>query len=938
MHVFTSWIQIGTLVSTLFFASCNGLAIFPVRDLRIENKKFDSEYKEVDGVTSAKVAADSKTEQTIAAGEGSDLAGTSVTFPVGSLAVGTEVSIQPGVSVATAPNLSELGVKSKVNGTGPSVSVAAKDAQDTLVPMTISIPLPSGSALQLEDSYELLVVIYMIKSNVDQTVKVGIIPRKDLTVAETKVNLTSTFFGLYQAVYLSIPVKEAVVTNLDSSRTNILTKKAAQELPAIAITGRMPLIVSAGDRVELTGSNFRSSVRLALGYTKVSDIEVKSDTRLAFVVPSSDAVGLNSLTADQDGVEANASIVYSPDSAKYPIIGELPAEVCSGKKYYNLNGELAEGTKNCSGTTLADCSSDGQTNCRAVSAFKAVDMANAVAANIKSGVTLAGIAGSYSGSNAACSFDGETGCLTTASYKAADMSQVVAANVRSGVTIAGIAGTYPSLSTPLAGASGTSDLVSMAASTAAGSFEFWDSAGVRYTGTITDAGTITPTTSNQSFNTSLYRQFTVNGDANLVAAKIKNGVSLFGVTGDYPSATSPLASNTATVDLDSATFNAKMKSASSFEWFDSTGVAYTNTGDADIAAANILSGIDLFGVMGSVTPESHANCSGNAQVGCVTTATYKSADLTNVTQANIKNGVTIAGIPGLYPSATYPLTGASGTADLDTATFNAKVKSSAPFEYWDSAGNRWTGAGDSNIAPGNYIAGVSIFGVFGSIANCSTDGGFNCMATGSFPSANIAAISNYDIRAGKTLGGISGLIKFCRNSANNTIFNNATAPAISGLDWFDSIDDYNNNLTGLPGNNPGTANDVCSTAEWQDVTSGGCISSGAECMYKDRVTNLVWAEVPASTQTWTSALSYCDNLTFGSRTDWRTPTHKEMMHAVVDGIRSIESTNFGDVDQSFWTATSRSDATTMGFIIDLGSGMSSAVTKTSSYKTMCVAP
>src|SRR5690606_10028933 len=136
---------------------------------------------------------------------------------------------------------------------------------------------------------------------------------------------------------------------------------------------------------------------------------------------------------------------------------------------------------------------------------------------------------------------------------------------------------------------------SMTAATPAGSYEFFDSTGVRYTGAITDAGTVTPQTSSQSFTDSLYRQFTVAGDANLVPGNIKDAV-------------------------------------------------------------------DIFGVASNLAVETHSDCTTNNQVGCVTTTTYKAADLTNLLSGSVTRGVTIAGTAGTYPSLATPLDGATGTS------------------------------------------------------------------------------------------------------------------------------------------------------------------------------------------------------------------------------------------------------------------------------------
>ncbi len=109
-------------------------------------------------------------------------------------------------------------------------------------------------------------------------------------------------------------------------------------------------------------------------------------------------------------------------------------------------------------------------------------------------------------------------------------------------------------------------------------------------------------------------------------------------------------------------------------------------------------------------------CAADGITGCVTTDAFKSADMTFAVAGNIKSGVTIAGVVGDYPSATYRLAGADGAvADLDTTLFNTKIKSSADFEWFDSAGARYTRAGEPNITAGLLISGFSIFGTVGTL-------------------------------------------------------------------------------------------------------------------------------------------------------------------------------------------------------------------------------
>ncbi len=343
--------------------------------------------------------------------------------------------------------------------------------------------------------------------------------------------------------------------------------------------------------------------------------------------------------------------------------------------------------------------------------------------------------------------------------------------------------------------------------------------------------TITPGTSDQTFNASLYRQFTVSGDADLVAGKIKSGVSIFGVSGDYP-------------------------------------------------------------------------------------------------------------------SATYPLPSASATADLDNATYNVKVKSSTAFEYWTSDGSYQTGAGDDDIAAANFVSGISIFGTSGSAvtgSDCTGDGQTGCVTTSTYKSADTSAYSTWDIRKGKTVGGKAGNLVFYKNMKG--VYNNSTAPAVAGTDVWDTVDDYN-----LNGAFPTTAPsgwDQATGANWvmdstNDTGAGGGtaadnLCNGTEaCVFKDQITNMMWTSDRGS-YTWQNGITQCDNLNYGGYADWRLPTQKELLQAYTDGIWSQKATTKLSLSATwYWSSSTSSGATTYAWGIDPTYGGSANGAKNGSMPVVCV--
>lgn len=482
--------------------------------------------------------------------------------------------------------------------------------------------------------------------------------------------------------------------------------------------------------------------------------------------------------------------------------------------------------------TPANCATDGESACVVNGTdYKAAKLTNFGASDVRSGVTIAGVGGSLGN----CA-DGGSGCFVQGpTYKAVVSADLTAGNIKTGATIGGIAGGYPSITYPLTGNTGTTDLPSLAASVSAGSYEWFKSDGTLVSGTITDASTITPGTTDQNFTTSVYRQFTVTGDADLVAGKIKSGVNIFGAVGDYPSATYPLAGADSTDDLDGATFDAKIKSASSFEWFTSAGTRYTHSGDADIAAGNIANGVTIFGEMGTLV---NTPCTGDGQTGCLTTSRYQSADT---------NAYTV-----------------------------------------------------------------------------------------------------WDIRKGKTVGGMAGEITFHKNMANTTLFDRNS----DGLDIYDTIDDYNNGGAFPTQNNTGW--DQATGANWlrestsdNGVGSGGVAADGLcngteGCIFTDRLTGLSWTSL-SPMYTWDGAITGCDALTTGGFTDWRLATQKELMQSYMDGIWYLKgATKLNLTTDYYWSSTTLSTDTTRAFVVLLDFGSTGDYLKTDSTtpvkRATCVRP
>lgn len=184
------------------------------------------------------------------------------------------------------------------------------------------------------------------------------------------------------------------------------------------------------------------------------------------------------------------------------------------------------------------------------------DLTALTAANVKAGVVIAGVTGSYDNRPADCAAHGQVGCVSTNTFKSTDLSALTANVLKSGVTVAGVAGTYDNRPADCS-AHGQTGCV------ATNSFK------------STDLTALTP-------------------------AVLKKSVTVAGVTGDYPSVANPLPGSSGAA-LTASTFNARVAdSGTVFEWYDAEGNRYTGSGDANLAVANVKKDVQIFGVIGTL--------------------------------------------------------------------------------------------------------------------------------------------------------------------------------------------------------------------------------------------------------------------------------------------------------------------------------------------------
>jgi hypothetical protein len=763
------------------------------------------------GVTSATYSAKSRVTQVLTVPESSPVKGTALSFPPGALAIDTGISIQESVSLASAGTGAELGIGNAFAASSPAVVIRPDVATDPVKPFSLAIAMPKASGLAL-DGQLTLVIIYKVFVVATGETLVGIIPPDQLTVDGGLVNFDARYFGAYQAAFVTIEIKAPVEK---PSETPILAKAEAQALPALSITGRKPLVIGSGTRVELTGANFRPTMVLALAGRSVG-VDVASDSSASFIAPDGLQPGLLALTADQDGVSQNVSLVYQ--TGDLPIIGEAETEVCAGKKYYGLDGTVRTGTKSCSGPdlrllkaenirqgvtvagvtgTLAAvqpvplCSATSLVDCRTSPAFPAVVLATVRAQDIRTGASIAGVAGSVvPEAHQPCAVDGAQGCVTVPPFQAVNMASIAPGDIRAGRKIGTVVGSIPPppplcLGNGQSGCALSGPFVSInpstipAASIRAGS----SIAGV--VGTLAEAPAACAGNGQSGcVATPPYLAF---NPGSLSPADVRAGVDVAGVMGTL-------------VETFPCTWEGETNC--------SVHGTFVPISSWKIAPSNIRDGFDMAGTLGNVVP-AQPDCAWDGQMACTANGNFRAADLSNVSPSdirtgksiagimgsavvpplcnmdgqqncvtvwdfpavdrallgngNIRNGVMVAGVWGNYPSMSFPLNGFGGGGvytDLHAGNFDDMMRTASSFQYWDSAGNRFVGYGNADIQPANFASGHNFFGMWGALPppppGCSWDGDQNCVTNYAFPAADRTLLENGNIRNGVRVGGVWG--------------------------------------------------------------------------------------------------------------------------------------------------------------------------------------
>lgn len=346
--------------------------------------------------------------------------------------------------------------------------------------------------------------------------------------------------------------------------------------------------------------------------------------------------------------------------------------------------------------------------------------------------------------------------------------------------------------------------------------------------------------------------------------------------------------------------------------------------------ANIKTGVSLGGVTGSFSGN-FSTCTSDGQTSCITSAGFPAADSSQLLAANIKHGVQVGGVTG---------------QKRDTKL----CRNGAHLATWDSSGISNLGSGP-DMASINQATGGSVDSATDELNFDATFWGLSTAypvklsSSGTMPTGITAGATYYVVISGSKIK----LATSVANANAGTPVVNITAANTGTLylqsvpdgvvSLWDTIDDYNNNLSVAPTSSPWSSDDVCDSTNFTDISAAGnpdltppnTTPAGATAafsqIWRDDLTGLLFTNILVNLSdpvSWFEAMGMCAGLNSGDGTgQWRLGTQKELMQLYVNGISKL-TVNGGTwlTRQGFWTLSAWSEDTIYAWYFTLGDGYS----------------
>ncbi|NBQ54914.1 MAG: hypothetical protein EBU49_15230, partial [Proteobacteria bacterium] len=342
------------------------------------------------------------------ASSSSAVSGASVIFPPGSLSFSTSIILGEGSDAASADVLAQLGLDSSaVSGVGSSLYVAASDATDLIVPMSLSLPLFSSSSLFLDADTSRYAVAYVgIKLETKET-SVGLIPNKEITFKDGNATFETSTWGSYRLVQISEEVEKPVERVVKpTAEAPPRRNNEVKDLPKMLVTGRSPFVVPPVGKFTVTGENligmraFIKDRKLTLNESSDGkSVEIQLPTTEELIATTSSATtrgrgrGMFVIGLGQDGSPGTDTNVMILDTKPTASAFSLNSEaICARQEFIAGDGSprLGTGTINCMGRPASEqaCAAGKLSNCFTTAAWPAVEVARVRPESIKSNTML----------------------------------------------------------------------------------------------------------------------------------------------------------------------------------------------------------------------------------------------------------------------------------------------------------------------------------------------------------------------------------------------------------------------------------------------------------------------------------------------------------------------------------------------------------------------
>jgi hypothetical protein len=339
------------------------------------------------------------------------------------------------------------------------------------------------------------------------------------------------------------------------------------------------------------------------------------------------------------------------------------------------------------------------------------------------------------------------------------------------------------------------------------------------------------------------------------------------------------------------------------------------------------------------------NHSFTAPVGTPTSTLYTLAQIYNkiptINPANLLSSTTYLGITGNIQTRTL----SAATTTINSGYYAATTLNGI----------------DADLAAGNIMTGVNIFGIAGSYGGGgytygSDNSYFVLTSAGAGAGSWLAANLTADKVATSTVFGTSSV-----GTLLGHLFNGTGQSITGGSQASGGVDDYNNG---------GAAPADTYSKGWTRCTSGNsyCGTNDTFAAYKDDSTGLIWSapckgngcisystsspttyhwdnrgttNYNATSSASSTASELCsNNLTLAPNSKsyhgsgWSLPHQKQLMMAYINNAHgNLESIS---VNRGYWSATTKSSDTTNAWYIYLSTGGNTSVVKTFTVNIICV--